>query len=64
MPIAGPNSTEAVTTAAPNKRLITLISTPPPFLIPDPALGVNARSADDAIFYPLARPTKQEGGAL
>jgi hypothetical protein len=33
-------------------------------LIPDPALGVNARSADDAIFYPLARPTKQEGAAL
>jgi hypothetical protein len=33
-------------------------------LIPDPALSVNARSADDAIFYPLARPTKQEDAAL
>src|SRR5271167_1362383 len=39
MPIAGLSSAEVVKTAAPNKRLIILISIPPPYLVPDPGAG-------------------------
>jgi hypothetical protein len=59
MPTAGISGADIASTAAPNKRLSTIMSTDHPRDF-RPGAGISARLTDNAILYPGPRSTKQK----